>query len=46
MIASYIAMRCIEILAKSDERYSSGRAHEVDQLRRDPGASAYGLAQH
>ena len=22
-------MRCIEILAKSDERYSSGKAHEV-----------------
>ena len=25
MIAAYIAMRCIEILAMSGERYSSGR---------------------
>ena len=29
MIAAYIAMCCVEILAKSDERYSSGKAHEV-----------------
>ena len=32
MVPAYIAMRCIEILAMPDERYSSGKAHGVINL--------------